>query len=140
MTYESAVPRSERQSLSIYATSLATGGLLVMFFVCCFKRSRMPEGCLVTGESEPANPESNASTLTVGSLLLDSYSGASSYVDRNYKTLERETVLNVFYSSRENVNLIHEVLRQVCVVIKFMYSHFCWMQFWIQFCFQMPEV
>lgn len=91
----------------------------------------MPEGCLVTGESEPANPESNASTLTVGSLLLDSYSGASSYVDRNYKTLERETVLNVFYSSRENVNLIHEVLRQVCVVIKFMYSHFCWMQFWI---------
>lgn len=89
--------------------------LLVIFFISCFKRSRMPEGCLMTGESEPANPESNASTLTVGSLLLDSYSSGSC-AGKNYKTRERETVLNVFYSSRKNINLIHEVLRQVCVI------------------------
>lgn len=67
-------------------------------------------------EVEQVNPGSNASTLSVGSSWMENAPSGSD-ADRNKESFveEQEIIQNVFYSSRENVNIIHEVLRQVCI-------------------------
>jgi len=58
-------------------------------------------------------PGSNASTLSQVSNYTEKDSASSSVCSEEHSVSEYEIVRRVLYSSRENVNIIHEIFRQV---------------------------
>lgn len=69
-------------------------------------------------EAEPLNPGgSNASTMSTISSCNEHESNGSSICSggEEHTLKEYEIVQNILYASRENINIIHEVYRQVCI-------------------------
>jgi hypothetical protein len=69
-------------------------------------------------EADPPNPGgSNASTMSTISSCNEHESNGSSICSggEEHSIKEYEIVQNILYASRENVNIIHEVYRQVCI-------------------------
>jgi hypothetical protein len=60
-------------------------------------------------------PGSNTSTLSMGSSEHDST--GSEHSPDEHSTAEHEIVRHVLYSTRENIDILHEVFRQVSYVI-----------------------
>lgn len=59
-------------------------------------------------------PGSNSSTLSASSQITDKDSPNSSFSNEEHSTSEYEIVRKVMYSTRENINIVHEIFRQVC--------------------------
>lgn len=66
-------------------------------------------------EQEPDNkvPGSNASTLSTASSYTEKDSASSSVCSDDHSVTEYDIVKRVLYSTQENVNIVHEVFRQV---------------------------
>ena len=64
-------------------------------------------------ENQDTGPGSNASTLSTNSQAMDKDSPNSSFSNEEHTTSEYEIVRAVLYSTRENINIVHEVFRQV---------------------------
>jgi len=65
-------------------------------------------------EGEPQVPGSNASTLSTASSYTEKESTGSSICSDDHPVIEQDIMRAVLYSTRENVDIIHEVFRQVC--------------------------
>lgn len=103
--------------------------------------------CMAQDVERPI-PGSNASTLSTASSYMENCSNGSSACSDEHLFTEQEIVRTVLYSSRENVNIVHEVFRQVSIVIivqvlcfcffisfiSVYWSHNCWQ--WWQFNYQ----
>lgn len=63
------------------------------------------------GENDQG-PGSNSSTLSASSQITDSPNSSFSSEDQ-HSTSEYEIVRKVMYSTRENINIVHEIFRQV---------------------------
>jgi len=77
-------------------------------------RADTPDGR--EGEEGPA-PGSNASTLSTNSHATERDSPNTSFSHEEHSGSEYEIVRNVMYSSRENINIVHEVFRQVRITV-----------------------
>lgn len=64
-------------------------------------------------ETEQPIPGSNTSTLSTASSYNENCSNSSSAGSDERLFTGQEIVQNVLYSSRENVDIVHEVFRQV---------------------------
>ena len=64
-------------------------------------------------ESQDQAPGSNASTLSANSQIFDKDSPNTSFCNEEHSTSEYEIVRSVMYSTRENINIVHEIFRQV---------------------------
>ena len=65
------------------------------------------------GEGEVKVAGSNASTLSTASSYTEKDSASSSVCSDDHTVSEYDIVKRVLYSTRENVNIVHEVFRQV---------------------------
>ncbi|KAL3872620.1 hypothetical protein ACJMK2_035835 [Sinanodonta woodiana] len=65
-------------------------------------------------------PGSNTSTLSTGSQCTEKDSANSSFCSDEHSQSESDIVRTVLYSSRENVNIVHEVFRQAML---FCFNH-----------------
>jgi len=65
-------------------------------------------------------PGSNSSTLSASSQITEKDSHNSSFSNEEHSTSEYEIVRKVMYSTRENINIVHEIFRQVgaCMLMK----------------------
>jgi len=69
-------------------------------------------------EGEPTIPGSNASTMSTVSSCTERDSNDSSEVGVDEHSLrEYELVRCVLYSTQQNVNIVHEVFRQVTIML-----------------------
>lgn len=67
------------------------------------------------GEADQG-PGSNSSTLSASSQITEKDSPNSSFSSEEHSSSEYEIVRNVMYSTRENINIVHEIFRQVCPI------------------------
>ncbi|XP_052770134.1 ral GTPase-activating protein subunit alpha-2-like isoform X3 [Mya arenaria] len=65
----------------------------------------------VEGEDVPT-PGSNTSTLSSSSQITEKDSPNTSFSHEEHSMSEYEIVRNVMYSTRENINIVHEIFRQ----------------------------
>jgi len=74
-------------------------------------------GLQTVSEGEPIVPGSNASTMSTVSSCTERDSNESSEIGIDENSLrECELVRSVIYGTRDNVNIVHEVFRQVGVL------------------------
>jgi hypothetical protein len=64
-------------------------------------------------ENQDQAPGSNTSTLSASSQIFEKDSPNSSFCNEEHSTSEYEIVRSVMYSTRENINIVHEIFRQV---------------------------
>lgn len=65
-------------------------------------------------ELNDQTPGSNASTLSASSQITEKDSPNCSFSnEEQHSTSEYEIVRSVMYSTRENINIVHEIFRQV---------------------------
>jgi len=71
-------------------------------------------GLHAVSEGEPTIPGSNASTMSTVSSCAGHDSNDSSEIGMDEQSMkEYELVRSVLYATRDNVNIVHEVFRQV---------------------------
>ncbi|XP_060592015.1 ral GTPase-activating protein subunit alpha-1-like, partial [Ruditapes philippinarum] len=63
-------------------------------------------------ENQDQAPGSNTSTLSASSQIFEKDSPNSSFCNEEHSTSEYEIVRSVMYSTRENINIVHEIFRQ----------------------------
>ncbi|XP_053376419.1 ral GTPase-activating protein subunit alpha-2-like isoform X3 [Mercenaria mercenaria] len=63
-------------------------------------------------ENQDVAPGSNTSTLSASSQITEKDSPNSSFCNEEHSTSEYEIVRSVMYSTRENINIVHEIFRQ----------------------------
>ena len=97
----------------------------IKFFLkfCCCSITDKVDKALIDGGSLPyaqdveqmnSEPRSNASTMSTGSSLTEKEStDSNSGSPDELSPVDKEIVSHVLMSSPENINLIHEVFRQV---------------------------
>ena len=76
-------------------------------------QDRPPDDLDGDGTLEARVPGSNSSTLSQGTLYTEKDSTGSSICSDDTLLSEQEIVKKVLYNTRENVNIVHEVFRQV---------------------------
>ena len=62
-----------------------------------------------------AAPGSNTSTLSTASQCTEKDSPNNSFTTEEHSASEYEIVRKVLYSTRENINIVHEIFRQVSI-------------------------
>ena len=62
---------------------------------------------------DAAAPSSNTSTLSTASQCTEKDSPNNSFTVEEHSASEYEIVRRVLYSTRENINIVHEIFRQV---------------------------
>ena len=117
----------QQQSVAIHRCMLPYD--MVRFIVCSFTKGPPRDDMRVTAEpsagdveiglhavseGEPTIPGSNASTMSTVSSCAGHDSNDSSEIGMDEQSMkEYELVRSVLYATRDNVNIVHEVFRQV---------------------------